>query len=65
MLELIDMIKDSLLLSTELKIDLIKRVDTLTEEEIIKLRDFFEAESDYVALDKEAILASINGILGV
>lgn len=65
LLELIDMIKDSLLLSTELKVDLIKRVDTLTEEEIAKLRDFLEAESDYVALDKEGILASINSILGV
>jgi hypothetical protein len=62
-LEVIDWIKDSLIFSTELKIELIEKVDQLTDEQIKKLIEFFKLESNYVSLDEEGILQSINDYL--
>lgn len=59
-LELIDWIKDSLLLSSDLKISLIGRVGAFAEEEVFKLIDFFQKESNYVASDKEGILKFVD-----
>lgn len=59
-LELIDWIKDSLILSNDVKINLINRVDTFTNNEVLKLIELFQKESNYIASDREGILESIN-----
>jgi len=62
-LEVIDWIKDSLILSSELKIELIQKIETFSDEEIKKMIEFFQLESNYVALDKEGILQSIDSYI--
>ena len=62
-IKLVSLIRNSILLSADFKIELIQKIELFDDKKIAELTRFFELEKEYVALDREGIEAKISDIL--